>query len=637
MAVLCELKANQGEVMSQQALFSLVWPDRVFSPSSLQRVIAIIRKALNETSQNPTFLFTHPKLGYRLEVPDAPQKEVLPNLQDNSRKNSTTNLIIFGTILIVLLITFLFNGDYLFDNESSVNIKPITFGQQAEFNSKLSHNGDYVSYQSKSAPNSLFLSAVTSPSSVRQFEFDHSVVDYTWRTDSLLVLTQNAKSLFSLIQLPIDVQQPRKTIAEFSKWNKIYELTMGDNGFLWFIGQLKNENEHILVRHDLVSNSQQKLLELGSSIVNISITSSPHGLYFHYFNGSKYKFGLINLEHKVEYIDIHTPDIVDIHWHQQTESLLLSNQLTGELLALQGNKLELISAPGNEVLKDFSSYQNTLIATLTRKDMDIVYWQYDGITKPAHATLVTTKPISKKSVDTKFSDYQASYNNKQNIAFLSTRYGKPQVFIRNNHQTYLAFENHQNAAFIPPLIWSPLGEKLAFVVHNKIYIHNTKTRQTNSLDIKSDVERVMSWSLANSLIVRLTNTEYIEFDFITEQVNVIGFKNSDFIAKDPDGNWLGINTNELFWGDKRQPFEYKLRYAFYQDNFLIAHTQNDVNSKLEVFNSKLESIYSTNLDATCHHLTGINLSDLNNIAWLCTQLEADDSEVVFIENLHFKL
>lgn len=642
MAVLCELKANQGEVMSQQTLFTLVWPDRIFSPSSLQRVIAIIRKALNETSQNPTFLFTHPKLGYRLEVPSSPQINHTSNIETKTPKITPNIMKITAAILIAVLIILLFGRNLITGNTPSVSLTPITFGQQAEFNSKLSNGGKYVSYQSKSAPNALFLSNLTNLSNVRQYDFKHPMVDYIWRNQSLLVLIQNAQSLFSLFQLQVDKQPSQKLIVELSQWNKISELAMGDSGYVWFIGQYKNKQEYVLVQQDLVSNSHKKLLELGSSVISSSLSASPQGLYFHYFNGTENKFGLINREGQSEYIDVNTPDIVDLHWHQQSTSLLISNQLTSELYAMQDNELKPIRLPKNEVLTDISSSQNTLVATLVRQDMDIVRWQN---TNKANSTFkqqitkrpVESKPMYKKTIDTKFADYQASFNNKRDIAFLSTRNGKPQVFIRNNNQTYLAFENHQNIAFIPPLVWSPLGKQLAFVVQHKIYVHNTQTEQTNALDIKEEIASVMSWSLTNSLILKLTNNEFIEYNFTTQQTKLLGFSGLDFLAKDADGNFLGVGAGGLFWADRQISFDQELKFAFYHDQHLIIHVKSESENKLDVYNNQLESVFSSNLDATCHHLTGIDLSDVKNISWLCTQLEANDSEVVLVENLNFQL
>ena len=45
MALLCVFAQHPKKVLSQEFLFEQVWPNRIFAPSSLQRLIALLRKA----------------------------------------------------------------------------------------------------------------------------------------------------------------------------------------------------------------------------------------------------------------------------------------------------------------------------------------------------------------------------------------------------------------------------------------------------------------------------------------------------------------------------------------------------------------------------------------------------------------
>ena len=69
MDVLKILYENKGEVVSQETIFNAVWPRATFSPSSVQRSIAILRNALKEDAKNPRFIITLPKRGYSLSLP----------------------------------------------------------------------------------------------------------------------------------------------------------------------------------------------------------------------------------------------------------------------------------------------------------------------------------------------------------------------------------------------------------------------------------------------------------------------------------------------------------------------------------------------------------------------------------------
>ncbi|MDJ0749548.1 MAG: transcriptional regulator [Woeseiaceae bacterium] len=66
MAVLIELCGQPGRVFSKEALLDLVWEGKIVSDHSVSIVISDLRRALGDTTQNPTFIETIPKKGYRL-------------------------------------------------------------------------------------------------------------------------------------------------------------------------------------------------------------------------------------------------------------------------------------------------------------------------------------------------------------------------------------------------------------------------------------------------------------------------------------------------------------------------------------------------------------------------------------------
>lgn len=68
LAVLTYLAENANKVVSHDELLSEVWPDAVVTPNTLQRSIAQLRKALGEDRQYQTYIKTHAKQGYSLEV-----------------------------------------------------------------------------------------------------------------------------------------------------------------------------------------------------------------------------------------------------------------------------------------------------------------------------------------------------------------------------------------------------------------------------------------------------------------------------------------------------------------------------------------------------------------------------------------
>jgi len=71
MAVLVYLADRPGEVVSREALLSAVWPGVVVGDDSVTQVVIKLRKALGDTAENPAYIQTIAKGGYRLVAPVA--------------------------------------------------------------------------------------------------------------------------------------------------------------------------------------------------------------------------------------------------------------------------------------------------------------------------------------------------------------------------------------------------------------------------------------------------------------------------------------------------------------------------------------------------------------------------------------
>jgi DNA-binding winged helix-turn-helix (wHTH) protein/TolB-like protein len=69
MAVLVYLADRAGQVVSRESLLASVWPGVVVGDDSLTQVVIKLRKALGDDPQQPTFIQTISKKGYRLIAP----------------------------------------------------------------------------------------------------------------------------------------------------------------------------------------------------------------------------------------------------------------------------------------------------------------------------------------------------------------------------------------------------------------------------------------------------------------------------------------------------------------------------------------------------------------------------------------
>src|SRR5271170_4641677 len=68
-AVLTQLVMRPGELLTREQLLDAVWGHRYVTPSTLNRVIALVRRSLADDAEEPRFIQTVHGLGYRYVGP----------------------------------------------------------------------------------------------------------------------------------------------------------------------------------------------------------------------------------------------------------------------------------------------------------------------------------------------------------------------------------------------------------------------------------------------------------------------------------------------------------------------------------------------------------------------------------------
>lgn len=73
-SVLLYLAERQGRLVTKQELLEAIWPDAFVTEGVLKRVILEIRKALDDSADQPRFIHTLHRRGYRLTSASAPSE-----------------------------------------------------------------------------------------------------------------------------------------------------------------------------------------------------------------------------------------------------------------------------------------------------------------------------------------------------------------------------------------------------------------------------------------------------------------------------------------------------------------------------------------------------------------------------------
>ena len=70
--LLAELSANAGRVLTYEHLLQRVWGEKSNSDvPAMRTIVSSLRRKLGDDADNPTYIFTEPRVGYRMPKGEA--------------------------------------------------------------------------------------------------------------------------------------------------------------------------------------------------------------------------------------------------------------------------------------------------------------------------------------------------------------------------------------------------------------------------------------------------------------------------------------------------------------------------------------------------------------------------------------
>ena len=74
--LLVELSVNAGRALTHVHLLQRVWgPDKGEDSGPVKNIVKRLRRKLGEDASNPAFIFPVPRVGYRMEKGEEPERE----------------------------------------------------------------------------------------------------------------------------------------------------------------------------------------------------------------------------------------------------------------------------------------------------------------------------------------------------------------------------------------------------------------------------------------------------------------------------------------------------------------------------------------------------------------------------------
>lgn len=471
MDTLSYLSSHPNKVISGEELFSAVWPGAIYNPSSIQRSIAILRKAFGEDAKNPKIIITHPKRGYSLEglvVKDS--KEDLLNEGTNGNKRRSAALLSIITIIGILLLTFLFKDvASVSEIKQYSKLTPVVSTGKDELNSRFSPDGRYLAYiaHEDGENSNIWIKDLKNSQVSRLTETPANFISINWTNDQHAIgfVERHSKgdrigllpfNRFQLKPTPVQIlwSLDNESILSQLQWEK--------SGDVIYLSRDKHQRTNVM-RHSIESNLQTFLLG-PKQLENISdIALSNDGRVLAIVNDGKpnqYPISLYDLETKtINKLAVLTGNIFGINWHPDDQSLLVSNR----------EKLRVVSLSGEIKDLNFTNYLNIANASYSPDGSKITLTLF-GIDFDILSSNIDNMSSNDRVVDSNSIDMQPMFSpDSSQFAFVSLRSGSQQVFIYEKGIERLLFKNTDNEEFFG-MAWSPDGNNLAIALEETLYI-----------------------------------------------------------------------------------------------------------------------------------------------------------------------
>ena len=466
MDVLQFLYSRRGEVVSQQEIYTAVWPSTTFNPSSVQRCIALIRKALKEDTKNAKFLITHPKRGYCLEGEGA----------DIVTSKKPVEIIKWLVIAIVIgAFSFLFFEDNTVAKKSYSKLTPITSNESNEHHLMISPSGDLIAFiRGDQQHQNIWLKDLKSESEIQLTHRASNYVGLGWnREGSALAFVENIDDKNTLSYLTID-----KLTLQATNQNNLYlfpdglaskgNLYWNNQNHIYFIEENNVSGGSEIAYFNLKDKSINKVFKtsIPESIVALALSNDGRRLAIGVSIGQNlYRLDMIELK-TLETTTLTTVEnnITSLSWHPKEDSILISNR----------KKIQLVNMAGKVSDIEFNNYRyishaqfnqsgHEILMILSNVDFDILYSSIENF--EYQTPLINSAAL----------DFNPVFSpDSKRFIFESHRSGNKQLYLHENGQQRMIFSNPNNEELFGA-IWATDGAEVIAASKNKLFRINVQT------------------------------------------------------------------------------------------------------------------------------------------------------------------
>jgi Tol biopolymer transport system component/DNA-binding winged helix-turn-helix (wHTH) protein len=506
MALLCYLSAHANEVISRDQLMEDVWRSQV-SAGAVNRVVGLLRKALSDNAESPSYIQTIAKKGYRLiaEVKNITEvkKYDITSVETNSNSNAelTKTRSKKAVLLISLLVLLLFAVLGAINWQSFVpsSSKPfkinyptfeqLTSEQGFEYDASLSKDEAWLVYRHRKnadQPYHLYLNKRDQQQKIQLTDSAFNDRSPAMSHDkSKVVFFRKGQNSCRLTLLSLDENANPIKIEKLYQCGAVEHYSnvvwAPDDLSVYFTDRVDSTKPYQIYQLHL---NTLKVDEITGQEENYygdnELSLSPSGeqlLFFrnkYWGNNQVFVKNLLTKEQrKITELGFlsWTPS-----WTPDEKGILFSDNRSGgklKLLDIATGNIETLYQSSQSINSPQLSASGKHIVYST-KTADVDLWQSDLTRNSANDLIV--QPRIKMAVNSSRVDSQPIYSKDgRSLLFMSDRNGELQLWLKKE-DGLLSIESFSNNTKIDSYAWHPDGTKAVIATSDKkVYLLNTDT------------------------------------------------------------------------------------------------------------------------------------------------------------------
>ena len=516
MQVLLLLVAHHTKLVSQEDIFNAIWPRSIYSPSSIQRCIAILRKTLGDDAKTQSVIKTHPKRGYSLVAnvyqPESNTHNIHEKAEIGDAQSPTKQAITLFrsrltgywrsiTAICILGISLYFVGKAYWNENPSpafqhVALEILSSTEEDEYFPRFSPDLRNTAYIKESDDiSSLWLQDNQSKDHQLLYSSHLPILSFAWlgNNQSLIAaeleyVDDNAHFFIKRLRISdnsVDVQLLH-TLTGFIYLTDIY---IADDHIMYALVQSADSYNMRVLQVDLVTGQETILSPFEETLILRDMALSQDGRHLalvaeetrsHHQKVFEYDIEKKKLTHRITLSASH----IRVSWHPDNKTLLLSDTQQMRILNSEGQLSHVNYASFSQIQDASFAGPNKIVFSLVTRDADIISYSLD---KTKHA-ITPSDVVNSTQID---HSARLSPLGKQ-VAYVSQRPNTRQLFITSGSKERELISSDSSSESISAPLWQ--SETSLFVsVGEKLKRIDTQSGNTEDFHIEANITHLLSW------------------------------------------------------------------------------------------------------------------------------------------------